>query len=132
VRLLLDTHVLLWWLDAPGRLSPLQAEEISDAQTGGERLAIAAVTLWEIAKLVEHRRLTFDDPIELVLQHIERHPGLAILPLDARVALESTRLGDRMPGDPADQMIVASARVHGLRLVTADEHIRRSGTVTVV
>jgi PIN domain nuclease of toxin-antitoxin system len=132
LRLLLDTHILLWWLDAPGRLSPRQTHEISGAHAEGERLAVAAVTLWEIAKLVEYRRLTFDDPIELVLDGIERNPALGILPLDARVALESTRLGDQMPGDPADQLIVATARVHGLRLVTSDERIRRSKTVPVI
>ena len=48
------------------------------------------------------------------------------------VARESTRLGGRMRGDPADQQIVATARVHGLRLVTCDERIRRSETVAVV
>jgi PIN domain nuclease of toxin-antitoxin system len=132
LRLLLDTHILLWWLDAPGRLSSRQTHEISAAQSEGERLAVSAMTLWEIAKLVEYRRLTFDDPIELVLDGIERNPALSILPLDARVALESTRLGSQMAKDPADQMIVATARVHGLRLVTADERIRRSGTVAVI
>jgi PIN domain nuclease of toxin-antitoxin system len=132
LTLLLDTHVLLWWLDAPGRLSPRQAQAISDAQANGERLAVAAFTLWQIAKLVEHGRLTFDDPIELVLDRIERSPALSILPLDARVALESTRLGDQMPRVPANQLIVATARVHGLRLVTSDERIRRSETVPVI
>jgi PIN domain nuclease of toxin-antitoxin system len=119
-------------LDAPGRLSSRQAAEISAAHAEGERLAVAAVTLWEIAKLVEHRRLTFDDPIDLVLDGIERNPALSILPLGARVALESTRLGDQIAADPADQLIVATARVHGLRLVTSDERIRKSGVVPVI
>ena len=132
MRLLLDTHVLLWWLDAPGRLSSAQRQAIADARTVGEPLAVAAMTLWEIAKLVESRRLLFDEPIELVLDRIERNPALCVLPLDARVAVESTRVGDTMPKDPADRLIVASARVHGLRLVTADENIRRSGTVAVI
>jgi PIN domain nuclease of toxin-antitoxin system len=132
LTLLLDTHVLLWWLDAPGRLSLLQDRAIADARGGEERLAVAAVTLWEIAKLVSHHRLTFDDPIDLVLDRIERNPALSVLPLDARVAIESTRLGDQIPKDPADQLIVATARVHGLRLVTADEAIRKSGTVQVI
>lgn len=132
LRLLLDTHILVWWLIAPARLSAAQTRALDLDREVDERLGVAATTLWEIAKLVEHRRLTFDDPIELVLDRIERNPSLSLLPLDARVALESTRLGDRMPGDPADQLIVATARVHGLRLVTADERIRRSGTVPIV
>lgn len=132
MTLLLDTHVLLWWLDAPGRLSSRQAQAISDAQANGERLAVAAFTLWQIAKLVEHGRLTFDDPIDLVLDRIERNPALSILPLDARVALESTRLGDQLPRVPAHHLIVATARVHALRLVTSDDRIRKSGLVPVI
>jgi PIN domain nuclease of toxin-antitoxin system len=122
----------VWWLIEPARLTSVQVQAIAEARNGDERLAVAAVTLWEIAKLVEYRRLTFDDPIERVLDRIERHPALSVLPLDACVASESTRLGARMPKDPTDQLIVATARVHGLRLVTADEAIRRSGTVQVV
>lgn len=122
----------MWWLIEPARLSSAQTEAIAESRSGGERLAVAVVTLWEIAKLVEYRRLAFDDPIELVLDRIERNPALSVLPLDARVAIESTRLGDRVPKRPADQLIVATARVHGLRLITSDEQIRRSGTVAVI
>jgi len=122
----------VWWLIEPARLSSVQTQAIGESRSDGKRLGVAAVTLWEIAKLVAYRRLSFDDPIELVLDRIERHPALSVLPPDARVAIESTRLGDRMPKDPADQLIIATARVHGLRLVTADEPIRRSGTVIVI
>jgi PIN domain nuclease of toxin-antitoxin system len=132
LTLVLDTHIVVWWLDAPGRLSQPQADAIAEARAQAKPLAVAAVTFWEIAKLVELRRLAFDDPIDLVLDRIERNPAFVVMPLDARVALESTRLGDKMPKDPADQLIVATARVYGLRLVTADDQIRRSGIVPVV
>ena len=132
MTLLLDTHVLVRWLIEPAKLSTVHAQAIADARTADERLAVAATTLWEIAKLVEYDRLTFDDPVEVVLDRIERNPELRVVPLDARVAVESTRLGDIVPKDPTDQIIIATARVHGLRLVTADEHIRRSGAVAVV
>jgi PIN domain nuclease of toxin-antitoxin system len=55
-----------------------------------------------------------------------------VLPITAAVAAESARLGRDFPKDPADRIIVATARCHGLRLVTADEHIRRWGKVPVV
>jgi PIN domain nuclease of toxin-antitoxin system len=55
-----------------------------------------------------------------------------VLALDGRIAAESARLGPKMPTDPADQLIVASARVHGLRLLTADARIRDSGVVSVI
>ena len=72
------------------------------------------------------------DPIDLVLDRVERNHALSVRPLDARVASENTRLGTRMPKDPTDELIVATARVHGLRLVAADEAIRNSGTVQVI
>ena len=95
-------------------------------------MGVAAITLWEIAKLVQLRRMEFDRPLGAILREIEGHPMLRIIRLDGDVARESTMLGDRLRGDPADQLIVATARVHGLRLVTADERIRRSGTVPVI
>jgi len=132
VKFLLDTHVLLWWLADTGRLSPVQTRALERAEATKEPLGVAAITLWEIAKLADRGRIRFDQTVDVVLEEIEQHPALSVLPLEARVALESTRLGDRVPSDPADQLIVATARVHALRLVTADERIRRSGTVSVI
>jgi len=132
LRLLLDTHILLWWLDEPGRLSPAQTRALDLSREIAEQLGVAAITLWEIAKLVELRRLQFTRGVDIVLREIEQHPMLRIVRLDGHVAHESTLLGDRLKGDPADQLIVATARVHGLRLVTSDERIRRSETVPVI
>ena len=136
LRLLLDTHVLLWWFDAAGhpapRLTVPQSRALDLSREIHEPLGVAAISLWEIAKLVELRRLHFDQELDIVLRTIEHHPMLRILRLDAHVARESTLLGPTLPGDPADQLIVATARVHGLRLVTSDERIRRSETVPVI
>lgn len=132
MKLLLDTHALLWWLADAGPLSPTQIRALERAETANDPIGVSAITLWELAKLSERGRVQFDQSVDVVLEEIEQHPALSVLPLDARVALESTRLGDRFPSDPADQLIVATARVHGLRLVTADERIRRSGSVSVL
>jgi PIN domain nuclease of toxin-antitoxin system len=136
LRLLLDTHILLWWLDAPGgpgsRLTVAQIRALDLSREIGERVGIAAITLWEIAKAAQLRRLQFAQDLDIVLRGIEHHPLLRVLGLDSDVARESTLLGGKMRGDPADQLIVATARVHGLRLVTSDERIRRSETVPVI
>jgi len=136
LRLLLDTHILLWWLDAPGgptaRLTAAQARALDLSREIHEPLGVAAITLWEIAKAVERGRVRFDQELDVVLRGIEQHPLLRMLRLDAYVARESTLLGATLRGDPADQLIVATARVHGLRLVTSDERIRRSDTVPVI
>jgi PIN domain nuclease of toxin-antitoxin system len=136
LRLLLDTHVLLWWLDAPGGPAPRQTVAQSRAldlsREINEQLGVASISLWEIAKLAELRRVQFEQDLDVVLRGIEQHPMLRILRLDAHVARESTMLGERMQGDPADQLIVATARVHALRLVTSDDRIRKSGVVPVI
>ena len=132
MRLLLDTHVLLWWLTSAPGLSKTQEQAITNALAGGERLAISAITFWEIAKLVEQGKLRLRRSIDQVFDELDSHPQIASLALSARISLESTRLGPRFHRDPADQIIVATARVHGLRLVTADSRIVQSGTVSVV
>ncbi len=132
LRLLLDTHILVWWLIEPSRLTTAQTRALDLVREADERMGVAAITLWEIAKLVELRRVQFEQGIDVVLREIEEHPMLRMLRLDGYVARESTMLDVRMRGDPADQLIVATARVHGLRLVTSDERIRRSETVPVI
>jgi PIN domain nuclease of toxin-antitoxin system len=132
MRLLLDTHVLLWWLAGDPRLSTVRAQAVASALSVGERLGLSAISFWEIAKLIEHGKVRLLRSIDQLFDELENHPHLAVLPLSARVCLESTRLGPRFHRDPADQIIVATARVHGLRLVTADQRIEQSGTVSVV
>lgn len=132
MTLLLDTHVLLWWLDGGARLSPAQARALNQADDSQQRVGVASVTLWEIARLAERRRIQLAEPVDVLLTDIEQHADLTMLSLTARIASESTQLGERAPSDPADQLIIATARVHGLQLVTADDRIRRSGTVAVV
>ena len=132
MRLLLDTHILLWWLEDAPRLSDAQTQALERAEAEGEPLAVAAISLWEIAKLAEIGRIRPSRTVDAVLEEIEQHPSIDLVPLNGRIALESTRLSDRLPKDPADQLIIATARVHGLRLVTADQRIRESHVVSVI
>jgi PIN domain nuclease of toxin-antitoxin system len=130
--LLIDTHILVWWRTEPRRLSRQQRRVLDDleAQTGVAR--ISAITLWELAKMVERGRLQIDSPLDLWLAEIEAHPLLSVVPIDARIAAESVNLGADFHRDPADQIIVATARCKALTLVTADERIRRWGKVLIV
>jgi PIN domain nuclease of toxin-antitoxin system len=132
VSLLLDTHVLVWWLQGEGPLSAQQTDALEQAEAAGDPFVVAAISLWEIAKLIERGRLEWRGSPDVLLEELEAHPRLAVLPLSARIAIESTRLGAAFHRDPADQLIVATARVHGCTLVTADDRIRRSNTVPVI
>jgi PIN domain nuclease of toxin-antitoxin system len=132
VKHLLDTHVAVWWLTDDRRLSRAHARVLERAERGGVSVGLSAMSLWEIAKLVEHRRIELGQTLDESLACLETHPSLTIIPLSARIAAESTRLGARFPSDPVDQLIAATARCHGLTLLTADERIIESGAVSVL
>lgn len=90
------------------------------------------MTLWEIAKLVEIGHIELDQSVDEALEQVESDALFAVLPLTARIAVESTRLGARFPSDPVDQILAATARCHGLTLLTVDERIIDSGVVSTV
>jgi PIN domain nuclease of toxin-antitoxin system len=115
-----------------GPLSPEQVRALESAESTGQRLGISAISLWEISKLHEKGRIRLHISVDDFLTGLETHPGLEVLPLSSRIALESTRLGPRFHQDPADQLIAATARVHGMRLATVDRRIRDSGAVSTV
>lgn len=125
--LLLDTHAWLWLGDGTeGRIADKALERI-DAAGRGSRVHVSAISIWEIGVLVAKRRIslavTLDEWIEASLTQAR----LQFLSLDAQTALESTRLPGAMHGDPADRFLVATARVRGLRIVTADQKILAYG-----
>jgi len=129
---LLDTHILVWWQLDQGRLSKAQTRTLMDVEAGNVSAAISDITLWEAAVLAERGRLEIAGSPDVWLDDIENDPRLTLLPITAKVAAESVRLGRDFPKDPADRIIVATARCHGLQLVTADEQIRRWGKVPVI
>jgi PIN domain nuclease of toxin-antitoxin system len=132
VTLAFDTHTLVWWLTGHEQLTSAQTAALRRAEARGDRIGVPAICFWEIAKLVERGRLELQVPADEVFDEIEEHPTVRVLELSPRIALESTRLGPGFPADPADQLIAATARVHGLQLVTSDDRIRSSRVVGVV
>ena len=132
LSVLLDTHILLWWRTDPRRLSRRQVEALRELTERAESAAISAISLREIAHAVQRGRHEVDQPLHTWLQEMETDPQLEVLPLTAQIAVESVRLGDDFPKDPADQVIVATALCHGLRLMTADDRIRRWGKVRLI
>jgi PIN domain nuclease of toxin-antitoxin system len=130
-KLLLDTHILVRWLATPKKLSRDQLRVLRDSVRERESLAISAVTLLEIAVLFGEGSARSDvDPGEL-FRELESNPAFQILPLSVEVAAEIAAIGPALR-DPADRAIVATARVHRLRLITADERIIESKLVPVV
>jgi PIN domain nuclease of toxin-antitoxin system len=114
------------------RLSSAQAQILDELEERAEPAGLSAISLRELAQMIHRGRAIVDMELNAWLDSIESHPLLTILPLTAKIAAESVRLGDDVPNDPADQIIVATARCHNLTLITADERIRKWGKVRVV
>lgn len=119
--IVLDTHVWLWWMAEPRRLSAAAAEAIDQADSIG----VATISCWEIAMLVGKGRVRLDrDPALWVRQALGRERVRA-LPLEPGAAVDAALIADdELRGDPADRTIYATARAEGARLVTKDARLR--------
>jgi PIN domain nuclease of toxin-antitoxin system len=118
----LDTHIWVWWVDGSSQLPQNFHAYIQAHQTQG--LGVSAISCWEIAKLVELGRLAFSCSVGQWLRQGLAYPGVRLLPLSPEIAVESTQLPAPFHQDPADQIIVATARIYGCPLITKDRRIR--------
>jgi len=119
--ILLDTHIWLWWVHGDERLSTTHEVLISDNEEEG--IGVSVISCWEVAKLVEYGRLDLPLSIGQWLGQALDYPGINLLPLTPEIVVESTQLPGSFHRDPADQIIVATARIHGIRLMTVDSKI---------
>lgn len=118
--LLLDTHTLLWMVEDHPRLGAETARALNRAARE-DRIACSAITPWEVALLVGKKRIDLHrDPLEWVNAALA-FPGMHLVPLEPEIAVASTRLPFEMHPDPADRILVATARYLGATLVTADQ-----------
>jgi PIN domain nuclease of toxin-antitoxin system len=90
------------------------------------------VSLWELTKLVELGHLSMPDGFERFMRELCGHPRYSIVPYDADLMVELLAVAPKLHKDPADQIVVATARVLGAVLMTDDARIRRSKLVDVV
>jgi PIN domain nuclease of toxin-antitoxin system len=117
--LLLDTHTLVWSINEGQKLGKKAKESIRVAGDEG-RILISAITPWEVALLVGKRRLTLGVDVMDWVRDALTIPGLTLVPLEPEIAVASTRLPFEMHSDPADRILVATARRLSATLVTAD------------
>lgn len=129
-RLLLDTHVAVRWLIDASRLSREQIRVLEEAVRRNEPVALSAISLLEIAVLESGGKVRLKATLDEFFDELQANPVFRVLPLTYEVALEVASLGALR--DPADRTIVATARVHRLRLVTSDQRIIESELVPVV
>jgi len=128
--ILLDTHAWVWWVHGDARLSEEQRKML-DARIV-EGIGVSIISCWEVAKLVEYGRLKLPQDVAEWLGVALVYPGLRLLDLTPAIVVESTRLPQPFHKDPADQIIVATARIHDCPLATADDKILNYGHVRTV
>ena len=128
---LLDTHALVWWVDGSKKLAREQSRATERAASTGT-LFLSEISFWEIAMLVEAGKLILREPLDEWLDRAAAAPAVQRIGITPAIAREVVSLGSTRRWDPADRMIVATARVLGAKLVTSDSRIIDSKLVPTI
>ncbi len=128
---LLDTHILLWWFEDQRKLSALQLRTLRKAGDKAS-LGVSDVTYWEVALLLERGRVRFALPLDEWLSRATAGPLVERCGMSPAIAREMISLSTTYDWDPADRILVATARVLGVPLVTSDVRIIESDLVRTI
>lgn len=120
----LDTHTLLWWAAGDKTQLSRNALEAIEAELDGGHMMISSITAWELAMLVAKERVVLSMDVSEWLSVVGQIEAINFVPVDNEIAVKSTELPGEFHKDPADRMIVATARKLAAPLITADEKIR--------
>lgn len=121
--LLLDTHVWIWMAEGDGRRLSRAVIERIEVAAGEGMVLIHPMSVWEVGTLVRKGRIAFSIPVEDWVSRALALPGIFLLDLSPRSALEAALLSTDDLSDPVDRMLVAAARIEAAGLVTVDRRI---------
>jgi PIN domain nuclease of toxin-antitoxin system len=131
MRVVLDSCTWIWLASDKKRLSRAASLAIADAQDRRSAY-LSVLSCWEVAKLVEKGKLAFRIPLRQWMQRALAIDGLQVQPLTPDICVDSTLLPGAFHADPADQIIVATARMLGAALVTPDKKLRQYSYVPTI
>ncbi len=117
-----DTHTWIWFISNPELLSK-RAEKAADTAMNATEIFISSISAWEIALLVEKERLKLTMDVSDWISQSEKLPFFRFIPVDNAIAIRAVNLPQPLHGDPADRIIIATAKAIGASLVTKDEKI---------
>ncbi|MCF2134102.1 MULTISPECIES: type II toxin-antitoxin system VapC family toxin [Burkholderiaceae] len=121
--IVLDTHALVWWANGDDALSK-KAKTTIERELNDGQIVVSAISAWEIAMLVEREKLVLSMDVASWLTTVSAIDAVRFVPVDVEIGLKSVDLPGKFHQDPADRMIVATARKLAVPLVTRDEKIR--------
>ena len=120
--LLLDTHVWLHYVEGLTLLRASVIDAIEEARME-EGVFVSVISVWEIALLVRLRRVALSHSVVRWTEQALARPGIRLLAFTADIAIAAVDLPEPMHKDPADRILVASARLERMTLVTRDQEI---------
>ena len=126
MSVLLDTHVLLWWLAGSERLSPAAAAAIE----GADAVLLSPLTFWETSTLRRLGRVELDRELSAWVQDVLRQPRITMAPLSPEAAAWAGNLGHGFPGDPIDRLLYATSRDLRVPLISKDDGLRAFAAAT--
>ena len=132
---LLDTHVWVWYVEGDRTRFSARIEPIVEAAVERGAVLVSAISVWEIAQLEALRRLQLAQDVRTWIARALAFPGVRLKGLSPAIAIESTRLPGAPHRDPADRILIATARLSGAALVTCDARLvayAKDGHVKVV
>ena len=133
--LLLDTHVWIWYVENDATRFSRRIEPIVEGAVQRGNIVVSAISVWEMAELETARRIELALDVRAWVGRALAFPGVRLKGLSPSIAIESTRLPGELHRDPADRILIATARQLGAAIVTCDERIlgyAKQGHVRVV
>jgi PIN domain nuclease of toxin-antitoxin system len=121
--IVIDTHILVWWVSGDKSLSKSALKAINETLASDSEVIVSSISAWEISMLIEKGRLVLSMDVESWLDEVSQIDGVRFMPIDNEIGVKSTVLPGEFHKDPADRMIVATARKLAVALVTADDKI---------
>lgn len=121
--ILLDTHTLIWWIGIPQNLST-RAKDTIKKETKN-KILVSSISIWEVCLLVKKDKLDLSMGVESWIEKLEKFPYFEFVPVTNKIAANSVNLPGSLHKDPADRIIVATAREYGAALVTSDQKLRK-------
>jgi len=121
LKCLLDTHTWIWWHADSNKLSPKVKQLILDSDY--DELLLSAISVWEFSKLLEKGKIRISYAAEDWIRDALAMPKLRLVELTPYISFQSTVLPGSFHQDPADQIIVATARVENAIILTKDERM---------